>query len=375
MKKEKLVILIGFMPDPRMFNRADAESERYEVHFICWDRGSNMIPRKDKGNYAIHTIKLPASNQPLKRLIPYAKFRREALKLLNEIQPTAIHAQMIDMLKIAVKYADSRKEKVNLIYEIADLHRLLVDKQKNPVFKAAQMYLRHEDRRCTNDIDILILTSKRYYGMYFSDFIPKEKVLYLPNVPDLSAFRDYKKHDGRGEDFTVGYIGGIRYKDQCRILVEAAKRLDMPLLFAGFENGEPEIENLCKSYENGTWVGGFDFNTQIAQLYSRCDVIYSVYNADMANVRVALPNKLYESVYCGLPIIVAKNTHLADTVAEWGVGEAVDHKHPEELTQVLERMRDDRDYYDSFVENCSDHADEVDLRIYSGEFKKRLAKM
>ena len=147
----------------------------------------------------------------------------------------------------------------------------------------------------------------------------------------------------------------------------------MPLLMAGFENGEPEIEPLCKAYEKGTWVGGFDYKTEIADLYSRCDVIYSVYDADMANVRVALPNKLYEAVYCGLPLIAAKNTHLADTLAEWGVGAAVDHKTPEELTQLLKKMRDDREYYGQFVQHCELLADEIDLVKYNEALRQILS--
>lgn len=372
MKKRKLAILIGFMPNPRIFKRIALESQLYEVHLICWNRGDNMIPHKDNGSCVIHQIDIPASSNPLKRLGPYRRFKKAATAFLNEIQPDVIHSQMIDMLKIAVSYAKKQPKKVRLIYEIADLHRFLVDKQRSPVKKLVQSYLRAEDKRCCKLIDLLILTSNRYYEMYFKDFMTREKVLYFPNVPDLSAFKGYQRHNGTGSSFTVGYIGGVRYKDQCRILVEAAKRLDMPLLMAGFENGEPEIETLCRAYDKGTWVGGFDFQTQVAGLYGQCDVIYSVYNADMANVRVALPNKLYEAVYCGLPLIAARNTHLAEILRDWGVGSEVDHRTPDELTELLRKMRDDHAYYDRLVQNCAAHTEEIDLERYNDALKKIL---
>lgn len=373
MKKSKLAILIGFMPNPRIFKRIALESELYEVHLICWNRGENMIPHKDQGNCVIHQIDIPASSNPLKRMIPYMRFKKAATAFLEEIRPDVIHSQMVDMLKIAVNYAKRQKRKVRLIYEIADLHRLLVDQQRSPVKKIVQSYLRKEDIRCSRKIDLLIVTSKRYYEIYFKSFVPREKVLYFPNVPNLSAFKSYERHNGKDETFTVGYIGGVRYKDQCRILIEAAKRLDMPLLMAGFENGEPEIEPLCREYKNGTWVGGFDFQTQIAELYGKCDVIYSVYNADMANVRVALPNKLYEAVYCGLPLIAARNTHLGEILKDWGVGEMVDYHQPDELTEVLGKMRDDHDYYDRLVKNCAAHREEIDLDLYNDRLRKILA--
>jgi glycosyltransferase involved in cell wall biosynthesis len=369
------VILIGFMPNPRIFKRAALESEMYEVHIICWNRGDNMIEHRKTENCILHEIKIDASNDPLKRLVPYYRFRSEALRLIKEINPCIIHAQMVDMLKIAIKYNKHKKKKAKLIYEIADLHRLLVDKQTNPLKKAMQIYLRKADRRCCKKINLLIVTSNKYYDMYFKAFVPKNIVLYFPNVPDLSAFKSYKKHCGSGESFTVGFIGGIRYKQQCEILIDATKKLDMPLLFAGFENGKPEIETKCKEYKKCEWVGGFDYKSQIAQLYGKCDVVYSVYDADMANVRVALPNKIYEAVYCEIPIIGAKNTYLSELISEWGIGESVDYKVSEDLTCVLQRMRDDRAYYNSLVKNCSNHKDEIDLEKYNKQLKNIIEKM
>ena len=85
--------------------------------------------------------------------------------------------------------------------------------------------------------------------------------------------------------------------------------------------------------------------------------IYSVYDADMSNVRVALPNKLYESVYCRLPIIVAKNTYLEKVVNDWGVGIGVDHNSVEELRNAIIELKEKRKLYESYVYHCSLHQD------------------
>ena len=114
-------------------------------------------------NCTIHEIKINASNNPLKRLIPYYRFRAEAIKILKKLNPAVIHSQMIDMLKIAIKYNSHKKQKAQLIYEIADLHRFLVDKQSSPIKKVIQIYLRKEDIRCCKKISLLIITSNKYY--------------------------------------------------------------------------------------------------------------------------------------------------------------------------------------------------------------------
>lgn len=366
--KKKGVILIGFMPNPRIYKRIALEKEILDISLICWNRGSNMLPPPKEDGYTAHIIKIDAGGNPLRRLGPYARFSKEADRLLRDIRPDLIHVQGLDMLKIAVAYKKAAGHNVTIIYEVADLHRLIVDPPKSPVRWAAQRYLIHEDRRCTKETDLLIVTSPQYIDKYFHAFVSAEKTMYIPNVPNLEAFRGYQKK-ARGEQLVVGYIGGIRYKRQMRNLLTAAKRCGVRLMIAGFENEPAEIEPLCKENPDIEWVGRFDFNSQAAGLYGKCDLMYSVYDADMENVRVALPNKLYESVYCEMPIIVAKGTYLADVVSQWGVGVAVDHRDPAELTEALEKFINSPDYYDKFVRNCSAYKDEVDLARYNTALK------
>ena len=66
-----------------------------------------------------------------------------------------------------------------------------------------------------------------------------------------------------------------------------------------------------------------------------------------------------------MPIIVAKNTYLAEVVHEWKVGVAVDHRKPDELIEVLKKMRDDTDYYNAFVQACQKRKGEIDLAHYN----------
>lgn len=371
---KKIVILIGFMPDPRIKKRAELEKNIGELHIVCWDKGRNTLSLSDEAGYTTHTVFQKADINPLKRIPPYLKFSRKALKLLNEIQPDIVHVSGLDMLKIACKYQDNSKKKVSILYEVADLHKLLVDKQNNPVKRIAQIYLRHEEQRLKERYVLLLLTSMQFYEIYFNQFVPKERVCYMPNVPDLTAFSRYqKKMNDSG--FTIGYIGTIRYKQQMRNLIEAAKRCNIKVLIAGYENDPVEIEPLCMNNPNIEWVGRFDFNKQAAELYGKCDVMYSVYDANMHNVRVALPNKLYEAVYCEMPLIVAKNTYLAQVVEEWGVGVAVDHKSVDELADALKELRDNKALREQIAENCRKYKDEIDLQKYNAQLKSELVQL
>ena len=365
--------LIGFLPNPRIYKRIALERQIGNVHLICWDRGNSMLQRPIEDGYTAYVIQVKAGGNPLKRLLPYKKFSKQANAFLDQIQPDLVHVQGLDMLKIACAYKKHSSKAVKIIYEVADLHRLLVDQQKSLIAKTAQKYLRFTERHLVKQYDLLVLTSMKYYDVYFKDFVPKEKVLYMPNVPNLSAFGSYQKK--AGGEFTVGYLGAVRYKQQMKNLIEASERAGVHAMIAGYEDQPMVIEPLCKDKANIEWVGRFDFNKQAAELYGKCDVMYSVYDADMHNVRVALPNKLYEAVYCEMPLIVAKNTYLAQVVEEWGVGVAVDHKSVDELAEALKELRDNKALREQIAENCRKHKDEIDLQKYNNILRGNIMKL
>jgi len=344
-----IVMLLGFLPNHRLLRRIELEKEIGTVHLICWDRGADMMPPPSEKGITVHIINIPAGSDPLKRLVPTRKFSQQATQILKQIKPQIIHVQGLDMLQIAASFKNRSKTSVKIIYEVADLHRYIIDNQKDLLHKLVKWYLVRADRRLEKSYEFLIETSEAFYDTYFKEFVPRDKVLYMPNMPDLSIYDSYKKK--KEGDFTIGYIGGVRYKKQIHNLIEAARICKVKLLIAGFEDEPVELEPICKADPNIEWVGRFNYAEQAPLLYGKCDVMYSVYDADMANVRVALPNKLYESVYCEMPIIVAKDTYLAEVVERWGVGLAVDHRTSDELIEAIGNLKNKK-VMDLLVNNC-----------------------
>lgn len=369
--KKNSVILIGFLPIPRIYKRIEIEKKLFSLHLICWDRGSNMLSLPESDEFESHVVRISAGNNPIKRNGLYKAFSKKAMELLKSIQPELIHVQGLDMLKIAVEYKKKHNSNLKIVYEVADIHRLIADKPKNLFYSFVQKYLIKLDRKLSKDVDLLIVTSQKHIDSYFGRFMDRRKIMLIPNVPSLSAFKNYKKKNV-GEPLVVGYIGSIRYKHQMKLLIEAADECNIKLMIAGFEVDSDEIKKLCESRNNIEWVGQFNYESQVAVLYGKCDLMYSVYDADMENVRVAIPNKLYESIYCEVPLIVAKNTYLADVVEEWGVGVAVDYHSSKELVAFINRVINEKSILCSYQEQCKKHKEKTNLEPYNEELNKRL---
>lgn len=324
--------------------------------------------------YKIHKICVKACNNPLKRLFPYTIFFIRAIRIIIKIAPDIIHTQGMDMLKIAVVYKKLFKNQVKIIYEVPDLHRFLLGVKPHFTERIVQKFLLYEDRKNSKEVDLLIVTSQKHIESYFCNFIDLDKILCLPNMPDMSVFDEYKKKDS-ANNFTIGYIGSIRYKEQIKNLINVAGKCGISVLLAGYENKPEEVYLMCKNLSYVEWFGRFDFKSDAAKLYGKCDVVFSVYDADIENVRMAVPNKLYESIYCQLPIIVAKKTYLSEIVSEMGVGVSVGHRDKDELEYIIKKLRDDKEFYNGIVDKCKQHRDEIDLEKYNQKFVKYISNM
>lgn len=366
----KLTFLFSHSPDPRINKRISTLKLHYDTSIIYWNRNKNL--KLNNVHNDIENIEISEhseSTNPINRIIPTIKFAIRAIRTINKIKPDILYVGNIDMLMIAYLATIGRKNKVKFIYEIADLHRLVIDEPRNSievVIKKLTVYLEYI---LCKKIDLLVITSEKFYDMYFNKLISKEKVIVVPNTPNKDVFNSYT-HKNSGK-FTVGFIGVVRYKEQMKMLLNAADKCNINVLFAGSEMNE-EIKSICKDKNNVEYYGKYDYDKEIAKLYGKVDCIYSVYDADLNNVRIALPNKLYESILCETPIIVSKNTYLSDLVESMGVGVSISHNSIDDLVSCLKNISTNRDFYNNMVKNCSKNKDFIDTEYYNEKLKEKI---
>ena len=191
----------------------------------------------------------------------------------------------------------------------------------------------------------------------------------MPNTPDKEVFANYKKKSTGL--FTVGFIGGIRYLEQMKLLVDACSIVGCNVLFAGAGGTTDDylkITDYCKGKQNVEFYGKYNYSEEIAKLYGMVDCVYAVYDADNPNVRIALPNKLYESIICELPIIVAKNTYLEELVKYYNVGYSVSHHDVNDLVNVLKELATGKCHVSPLSFEMA--KEDIDINKYNKELKQ-----
>ncbi|MCX7837825.1 MAG: glycosyltransferase, partial [candidate division WOR-3 bacterium] len=138
-----------------------------------------------------------------------------------------------------------------------------------------------------------VFTSPGYINYYQKYGINSEKVFIFENCPESRLFssHDWSNNIIQKERITVGYIGAVAYYKSLKTLMKAASNMNEVEVFIAGKGPQSElIKREAKKYPNVFVYGHYDYEKEIVDLYKRVDIVYSVYNTDNFNVRLALPN-------------------------------------------------------------------------------------
>ena len=168
----------------------------------------------------------------------------------------------------------------------------------------------------------IFFTSRAFVDEYKDSAIIKEKNAFVLDNK-LSKYFINKRPKIKNipdKPIKVGLIGLLRYKRPIERIMNFAKKNPEKIELICYGDGPLKqfiIENSCGSI---TYNGSFKNPEELNKIYSEIDLNYVVYDNNFHNVNLAIPNKLYESAYFGVPIICAKSTYLAEVIEEWDIG-------------------------------------------------------
>ncbi len=87
--------------------------------------------------------------------------------------------------------------------------------------------------------------------------------------------------------------------------------------------------------------GAFRNPIDLPDIYANVDILIAAYDTSSINVRYAEPNKLYEAIYFRTPIVVSKNTFLANKVRSLGIGTAIDAYDESDICAMVKWAEND----------------------------------
>jgi len=338
-KEVEIMFITPWYPLPRIIKRIEIAKNVAKTGIIYWNKNdNNHYPNDIDAKVNIYRIKCKSKEGlSLKRFFTTLCFYKKAFGILNKHPIKCIHTTKVDLLFMVYLYRIFyMKKKIKVIYEISDLHDSAYNdcRKLNKVFVRKLIYVFEKVAgRC---VDSIILTSPGFWDEYYKKIYKDKNYLFVPNASDLSVFKAYRRKENG--IFTVGYMGNLCHYDQLEILINLTNEMDIGVFIAGGGFNEERLKKL-KQNDRVYFYGKYRFNEDIANLYSKVDCIYALYDSESKNTKIALPNRLYDAASCGLPIIASKNTILGQIVDEYKLGVTVERNNIEDIKKGIYELR------------------------------------
>ena len=79
----------------------------------------------------------------------------------------------------------------------------------------------------------------------------------------------------------------------------------------------------------------------VLDLENKCDILFATYNPEVPNHKYSAPNKVYEAMALGKPIIVCENTGIDELVKKEKIGFAIKYDAKEFIKIIKKITKED----------------------------------
>ncbi len=354
-----LVVMMGVVDlrhDPRIEREARAlAAAGWKVIILCPTLGNNIENEVDWGpGVAIQLVSIRASRFTFR----WPGFIGDELfAALLEHRPFAYHAHDLNMAFIAFAAARRTRAKV-----LVDFHEWY---SENVTYDASkQRYAPHAwpqrtvyrwlERHSLRRADAVVTVCDSIADAMAAELGDDRRPEVVRNIPSLAAvptraYQSLKKELGLSESqFVLLYQGGLGPSRLIEPIVEAlAHAPSCTLVIRG-----PQIEKWGPGYAAiAARIGVVDRLVLAPAVPSR-DVVAAGRGADAGiytvlgvgrNFVLALPNKVFEYMASGMPLLVADYPEVSRLVKRFDVGLTFQPEDPQSIARAINTLVDDRE--------------------------------
>lgn len=357
-------------PDSRVEKEVTTlKNKGYNVEILAWDRQENYSLKKE--NLEIQKdiiinrkgIKAAFGVGFKKNILPLLKFQLYIFYFLtkNRNKLDIIHACDFDTALSSFIFAKIFRKK--FIYDIFDFY---IDCCNVPN-KLRKIILRLDNYVISHSDTVILCTEKRKEQIEGS--FPK-KVVIIHNTPYEKILKnEYLKNN---EKIKIVYVGVLLKKERLieELINIAKENKNYELHIGGFGILEEYIRKITTEYNNIIFYGKISYNKTL-ELENQCDIMTAIYDPSKRNHYYAAPNKFYEALMLGKPLIMVKGTGMSEIVENNNIGEVIDF-NKKSLENGIKNLVNRKDEWNEINKNMK--------KIYKEKFsweemEKRLLKL
>lgn len=272
--------------------------------------------------------------------------------IIDALQPDLIHVHDVFHIGVAVRAGQRALEAGRSLRVVYDAHEYVAGL---PIDARRRKAYQDLEREYIGQVDAVVTVSPGLAGLLLQDYGLAARV--VTNAPDASTAETttpLRHVVGIPEDHRIAvYVGGIAPHRGAEMLIEAMNSVppDVHLVFVA-ASGSSYIEGLVALAER-TGVGN---RVHLAPYVAPEAVVSYIQSADVSiiplsraipNYEIALPNKLFQSVQAGVPVVVSDNPEMGEYVQRTGIGEVFAGGNEADLVRALTKVLENPDPYRS----------------------------
>jgi len=302
-------------------------SKRYSLLVLGWDRKGTHASIEFWGRVLVKRFKIKAPYARLHLILYYPLFWLWVLKNLFIHRPKVIHACDLDTLIPA--YFFKLFFGAKLVFDNFDRFAMAFIPTK---YRLLYLTINKIEEVLAKNSDALIIVSKERKSS-FGKYLPKyvEIIMNCPYYENCDEnITDEKKLEASNV-LTLVYAGAIS-RDRGLLLISKAieNEGDIRLILAGpvFDD---TLRHLLKK-SNISYIGLLKAD-EVLKLERKADIIPILYDPSIPINRVASPNKLFEAMMLGVPVVT---NVCRDIVTEANCGLIVEYDAQEVRKAILQ---------------------------------------
>jgi len=316
--------------DPRVEKEVHSlSSYGFKVVVLAWNREGTFKNFESIGNRSIIRFNLRAPYRNLTIMLYYPFFWLWLLIRLLQLKPEIVHACDLDTVFPSLFYR-FLNPKAKVVFDVFDTYTLLIQAKSEflgNIVRPIELF-------AASKSDALVTVSD--VRLSFFSCVNLRQTEIIMNCPPLN-FSSFKVDENKRDKnvFRLVYAGAIAPHRGLLEVARAIQVLDSVEFVVAGRVIDIEIADRLCHFSCVKYVGQLTFDDSL-KLEMSADVIPVLYDPRMPINRVAEPNKLYEAMLLGIPII----TNLPCILDDVQFGVKVDYDDLDEIRKAIVSLKE-----------------------------------